>query len=134
MKRKDETESIIEQEELLLRKQFGHADPFRVPDGFFDSIAEQIIEKLPEEKAQVVPMKSAVQRFLRPATVVAACFAAVVFTLGLSSGFWKQEQADGNVETTAKANAAQSSYNDIDAIADYTMMDNEDIYAYVSGY
>lgn len=132
MKREDETESMIEQEELLLRKQFGHTDPFRVPDGFFDSIADQIIEQLPEKKAEVIPMKKAARRFLRPWMGVAACLAVVVL-LGLSAGMWKHEQSHENMVTTAKTYATQGD-SDIDVITDYTMIDNEDIYAYVSGY
>lgn len=132
MKREDETESMIEQEELLLRKQFGHTDPFRVPDGFFDSIADQIIEQLPEKKAEVIPMKKAARRFLRPWMGVAACLAVVVL-LGLSAGMWKHEQIHENMVTAAKTYATQGD-SDIDVITDYTMMDNEDIYAYVSGY
>ena len=132
MKREDETESMIEQEELLLRKQFGHTDPFRVPDGFFDSIADQIIEQLPEKKAEVIPMKTAARRFLRPWMGVAACLAVVVL-LALSAGMWKHEQNHENMVTAAKTYATQGD-SDIDVITDYTMMDNEDIYAYVSGY
>jgi len=133
MKREDETESMIEQEELLLRKQFGHTDPFRVPDGFFDSIADQIIEQLPEDKANVNGNANrTILRLLRPAVGVAACVAAVVL-LGLSTGMWKSEQRSGDVETTARSYAAQGVETDIDEIADYTMMDNEAIYAYVSG-
>lgn len=101
---------------------------FSVPDGYFEQLVPEIMQHIPQQ-----PVKRRI-RFELPARVaVAACLVGVV--MGLSSYVYfhnkqidlsKQVQASGmNME-----NNAQYSYQD--AVMDYAMMDNTDIYACIT--
>ena len=114
-------------EEKFLEQQFGRENPFRVPDGYFDSFADTMMSQLPEQKLRVVGIRrSRFLRMSRVAMVTAACLVSAFFTVIL----WlngSDHQYPRTVVTTS------SSYNnDVDEMADYTMMDNQDFYAYVS--
>ena len=40
-------------EDKFLKEQFGNKRPFKVPDGYFENLASQIMEKLPERDVKV---------------------------------------------------------------------------------
>ena len=50
----------MDREELFLKQKFGNERPFRVPEGYFDSFADNLMKELPEREAneaKVVPMR-----------------------------------------------------------------------------
>ena len=54
-------------EDKFLKEQFGNKRPFKVPDGYFENLASQIMEKLPERDVKVAQKqkKSSVWRIYR---------------------------------------------------------------------
>lgn len=111
--------------EELIKAKYGKANHYRVPDGYFDSLSAQIMDKLPENRQPVVGGNF--RKFIRP-MLYAACTIAAVFTV--ISLVNQNETHNDPVEATTVADA-NSTINDTysDAIADYAMMDNLDIYA-----
>lgn len=121
----------MESEEKVLRARFGKEQPFRVPDGYFDNLASDIMSKLPEDDKPLtvrVPLRRKLQR----AAVAAACVCAVLF----STFAIMRTTTDSHQQPVAASTAAQtdtySDYGTLDIAADYVMLDNEDIYAMVS--
>lgn len=117
-------------EEKDLERRFGKQQPFRVPDGYFDNLAANIMDKIPEELPAMTPRVSLWRR-LRPAVAVAASVCAVMFSVLLFMDKPKEARPT-LVHNTSVKNSSTDSYTTLDVAADYTMLDNDDIYAMVS--
>lgn len=116
---------------LAQGKSSGH-DGFKVPDGYFEGLQARLMEAIPVGEAKVVELPVArrspmVRRWL--AAAACACVA-----IGGALAYWSQPSAEEEVKAMAvnqsSASTPDTSY--IDEVADYTMMDNDDIYAYLS--
>lgn len=100
------------EEEKYLRETVGQRNAFRVPEGYFEHFAEQVMQQLPDEQ------KKPRLAMLRPLFYAAACVAAVV-VMGVSY-LWHHEEPSEEM-------VADSNY--YEEVADYAMIDNNDIYA-----
>jgi hypothetical protein len=123
-------------EEKKIKHMFGHEKPFHVPDGYFDNLTNDIMSNLPIEEVGLV--NSSVVKHnrilsLRKAILAAACLLCAIFSIGtlLKSG-------SGDVANRAQAEHVErvsgttNSSIYLNQAADYSMIDNEDIYAYAS--
>lgn len=117
-------------EEEYLNSKMGKKNPFTVPEGYFDKLTEQVMAKIPAEAEQVKPARTV---RLRPwFYAAAACVCVAVFTAALLfSG-----RSENNVGLQQMASMEQENtnyYSDtyIDEEADYAMVDNQEIYAYL---
>lgn len=124
---------MTNKEERYLKSRIGKQNPFRVPEGYFDSFAERMMENLPEQEARTVVMSRPHRsRVLRTVLYAAACLCLAVLGTVIYWHKLSMQNVDSGsttvaVHTTTNADAAY-----VDAVADYTMMDNTDIYAYLS--
>lgn len=117
-------------QERLMDGRHPEAQPFRVPDGYFDSLQSRIMEALPEGGAVVVPLHKQRRASVWGRWVaVAACTCAVV---GGAIAYLGKSAPDGGKLATAQQAATASTDSYIEQVADYTMMDNDDIYTYLS--
>lgn len=124
----------MDEAETLLKQQFGTRQPFTVPDGYFETIADRVMARLPEHTTEV---SSTVQdhrlqpwQHWRTLVSVAACACAI-----LLGGTWiARLSAPDATEGTPVAVSATIESQDLefDDMADYVMIDNEDIYALVA--
>ena len=116
-------------EEDYLREKLGQRNPFTVPDGYFDHLADSIVQQLPAKR------KHAVIRSLRPWLYAAACavilFVSVLFVSNQSSE-QTQQQTAANHTNASESVATNSTDNYLEDMADYAMIDNEDIYLYLA--
>lgn len=112
-------------EENYIEEQFGKRNPFRVPDGYFDQFSTQLMATLPERKPKVKPL------WLRPVFYAAASICA----LFICTGVWLALPAE-SIQETAQVTTVQLDSADeaFDEAADYMMVDNHDIYAYLADY
>ena len=116
-------------EEDYLVRHMGKKRPFTVPDGYFDHLANRVMEHIPAAE----PARRSLKRTLQPWLYAAACLvvlvASIVFITAYRSDSTQQQP-------TALHNGEQLTGtpgdNYIDAMADYTMVDNEDIYRYLA--
>ena len=122
----------MDKEERFLKEHLGSEEPFRVPDGYFDNLPDRIMEGLPERRARVVGMRRKSHYRYGVVGMAAASVCAVVF--GLNLFLAKHDAKTSHLTGTQEEYASSNSYNIIDQTADYSMLDNEDIYAYVSNY
>jgi len=117
-------------EEQYLKERFGTRTPFKVPEGYFDSVASEIMAKLPQEEqqAQVVELRPRSRRW-RSVAMIAASVCVAVFSVGMYlKGAAPQPSSQQSFAEIQSSSAA------FDDVADYTMMDNQDMYAYVAEY
>lgn len=124
----------MEREDQFLVDRFGRETPFRVPDGYFEDFASLMMQKLPEKNERAttphwVVMKASRWHRWRPIAVVAACVCAAVFGVGV----YLHSNTPGVAESHVRvANGVSPvSFSAVDAIADYAMLDAEDMYAYM---
>ena len=103
-------------EEQYIKNRLGDRNPLRVPEGYFDSLAAEVMEKLPDQPKQGILVR------LRPWMYAAACLVAVVFTATLYL-----MSPDGSAQMATADAATTDTY--VEDVADYMMADNIDIYA-----
>lgn len=118
-------------EEKILEKQYGRTQPFRVPAGYFDRLSTEIMEQLPEQKAPVVQMRPRYLHRVAVALVAAACFGGVLFNVGTYLNRLDNEHA-AETNVAASNEELNSPNGIINQVADYAMLDNEDMYSYLS--
>ena len=118
-------------EEQYLIEKVGKENPFRVPEGYFDSLASQVMSRVDAEgnKPQDMPMieKMAKTVWLRPVLYAAASVCALFISVTAYQHFTAQP-----VENTTEQVAVYSD-NSFAEAADYVMIDNQDIYACLTG-
>ena len=111
-----------DKDERILRQNFGNKVPFRVPEGYFEEFAEQLMAQLPARETRAVPMRPWWRRH-RASMLAAACICAAVFSIGVYFGPSEPRQA------SFASTSIENVDNTMDEMADYVMMDNEAIYA-----
>lgn len=116
-------------EEDYLNSKLGKKNPFTVPEGYFEQLTAQVMEKLPEKQVA----KTATIKRLRPWFYAAACICIGVFIVGIAFNNNNDEVRKQMQMATAEQEYVESYYSDsyIDEEADYAMVDNQDIYAYL---
>jgi len=120
-------------EEAFLRDKIGQKNPFKIPDGYFDQFADRLMEKLPEQQHKPVLI-----RRLRP-LLYAAVFVGVLI-IGATLAFKSIQKFDSQSNIVLVTNEQDESllnaYSDtyIEDAANYAMIDNEEIYAYLADY
>jgi len=108
-------------EEKYIEEKVGRRNPFVVPEGYFDTFADQLMASLPECQPQ------AKRLWLRPLRYAAA----FVFILALGAWAWFALSPVSQQPLQAKVVKVSSDVA-FDEAADYVMLDNSDIYACLS--
>lgn len=118
-------------EEKFLMEKVGRKNPFKVPDGYFETFAEQLMKQLPEHKASVIEIQKPKDKTKRPLWFVAASVAAILLSslVYISLPSSRSDASVSSAALQAMNTASQDSY--VDQAADYAMVDNSDIYAYL---
>ena len=129
-------------EEKYIREKMGTHNPFTVPDGYFEQLSRQIIDRLPDEvgtdsvSASTGSVsigtgskpKPAIVRYLRPVLYAAAACAVLAVAVGT---FYRNPATADTEQLVAHQQETVTTYSDtyMEEMADYAMLDNEDIYA-----
>ena len=116
-------------EEDYLNSKMGKRNPFTVPEGYFEQLTSQVMQKLPEAKAE----KPALIKRLRPWLYAAACVCVCVFIAAVAFNNNNEEVRKQMRIATAEQKSVESYYSDsyYEDEANYAMVDNQDIYAYL---
>lgn len=117
------------QEDKWIRNQFGTGNHFRVPDGYFDNLASSVMQHIPASQAKVVELEVPVWR--RHIVAISTAAASVAVAVCLTFAF-KSHVVYTDTNVSAHADIVSNDYSDIDAMANYTMIDSDDMYAYMS--
>lgn len=124
-------------EDRRIKEKFGKDNHFEVPTGYFDNLTSQIMDRLLEHEVRIIEMPTRKPLWNRSVfRKVAASVAAIIVVsagvlVGLRNGVTKQ-----HVQVAQQANIHgdnhSEGYNDdetFNQMADYTMMDSQEIYA-----
>lgn len=109
-------------------------NPFSVPEGYFDNLAQRMIDNLPAHEVRMIPTeekKKSRNRLFQWARYGAA--AAVVAALCMAGLHFINNEPTAKTQVAASTTASYSTDENIDAMADYIMADDQDLYAYISG-
>ena len=113
-------------EEEYLRTRMGNKNPFSVPEGYFEQLTAQVMERLPEKK----PAKVATMKHLRPWLYAAACLCVGVFIAAIAFNRQSEDlQGQQQMANVGQENVNYYSDSYIDEAADYAMIDNQEIYS-----
>ena len=118
-------------EEMYIQEKVGKRNPFRVPEGYFEGLTDQIMQSLPDQ-----PKRRAKSVFMRPVFYTAAASVCALLVAG-AAWMWRPS-ADTTSADAVQAKAVvlpqqQDSTEDyMDEAADYMMLDNHEIYAYLA--
>ncbi len=105
-------------EEEYIKSRMGRENPFRVPEGYFDNLAAEVMQKLPEQPSQRVS-----QRPRRWWMYAAACLVGVLLT---TTAYFV---AHDSVTVSQPVATVVPTESYVEEAADYVMADNSDIYA-----
>ena len=119
-------------EEKYLIEKVGRENPFRVPEGYFDTLASQIMAKVEAEGVEARDIKTGQEKraktvWLRPVLYAAASVCALFISVVAYQNYSEQGVAAPPQNVVANNQMVMDDY--FDEAADYVMLDNQDIYA-----
>lgn len=125
--------------ESNLHSEFGNKRPFTVPEDYFENLSDRIIAQFPAEDSDVNvsnAKKVGIFSRLKP-VLVAASVVGLVFVAYLSynSFLAKENNEEKQVATKFVEKSTQRdtvSTDAVDEAVDYMMIDEDDMYAYMS--
>jgi len=121
-------------EEKYLIGKVGKENPFRVPEGYFDTLASQIMAKVEAEGVEARDIKPGKERraktvWLRPVLYAAASVCALFISVVAYQSYSDQGIAAPAQNVVANHQMTEDYFEEA---ADYVMLDNQDIYACLS--
>ena len=122
-------------EEKYLIEKVGKENPFRVPEGYFDTLSSQIMAKVEAEGVAPRDIKAGKEKrakvvWLRPVLYAAASVCALFISVVAYQS--RSDKGTAAPTQTVVANNQMLMDDYFDEAADYVMLDNQDIYAYLS--
>ena len=135
--------NIQNEEQMLKELGLSNANPFKTPEGYFDTLSERIMARIDEEEtkaaeekadtvqvAEVVSLKqkktSVINYAIRWAVAAAACLALVF----VGADYFSEEN-----KSIAQNQTVAEEYDDeyAEDMISYSMMDESDVYCYLAG-
>ena len=135
--------NIQNEEQTLKELGLSNANPFKTPEGYFDTLSDRIMARIDEEEtktaeekaetvqvAEVVSLKqkktSVINYAIRWAVAAAACLALVFVGVDY---FGEENKSIAQNQTVAEE------YDDeyAEDMISYSMMDESDVYCYLAG-
>ena len=122
-----------------LQKEYGTQRPFTVPENYFSELSSRVMAQIPteEQKEAVVEVKPhrTMVHYLRPLAAAAMTIGVVLVGFlayhEFDGGQGKHALAEGHLAQGAHETSA-SSEDEFDQAADYFMIDESDMYAYLA--
>jgi hypothetical protein len=122
----------MKEEDKLFRK-VGTDNPFSVPDGYFEKMTSELMDKLPEKKPAIAEMKEASRwERLKPLLYMAAMFVGAALIINVAtfkSGDGKTTESVAQAEAT---DAEQEEERYICEMAEGAQMDDYSLYVYLT--
>lgn len=122
----------MKEEDEVLKMQSECKRPFKVPDGYFESLNSRIMERLPERQEKRFSIRMSLSRNYRYVVAIAA---AVCFAI-CGSVVYVEKLSDKSASQEHNLSATNATYSDgtLEDMAEYAMMDNDDMYVLISDY
>ncbi len=115
--------------------KFTDKGQYKVPEGYFDTLADRIMANIPETPKQEEKKKSAkiISLNTRVKIAVAAAIAGALIS-SVTIRLYQQDKklADVNTKTEMTTNSETYGEEYVNDYIDYAMVDEDDIYKYLS--
>ena len=104
MSKKKRGEDYMKEEDEILRK-VGTGNAFKVPEGYFENLTSEVMDKLPEQKQPAFEVKEPTKwDKLKPLFYMAAMFAGIWLMMKMFTGIFSVEKGETpDMEMTASA-------------------------------
>ena len=114
-------------EEDKLQKMIGTENPFRVPEGYFENLTSEVMNKLPEkEKVTIVHNESTTWQKVRPWLYMTAMFIGAALIIRVASTDHKPAVDRVAVEES------ETEMEYINMAVDNSMLDDYSLYVYLA--
>lgn len=118
-------------EEDKLLKKIGKDNPFTVPEGYFEHLTSDVMNKLPEqEKSVFVHKEPRMWDRVKPWVYMAAMFVGAALIIKVAS--YNPNPFDDGVSATAEAETEVAYDTYIDYAVSQAMMDDYSLYVYLT--
>jgi hypothetical protein len=120
----------MKEEDNLFRK-IGTDNPFNVPDGYFENMTSELMDKLPEKEPHMTLSKEPTRwERIKPLLYMAAMFAgAALIIKTVTTNIGDRMPADNYTATTEIETESDRYFNEM---ADGAMMDDYSLYVYLT--
>lgn len=122
----------MKEEDKILRK-VGTDNHFTVPEGYFENLTSEVMNKLPEKEKSAFTLREPTKwDKIKPWLYMAAMFvgAALIIRVASSGGNKSIEDKAVTAETEKTTEPVSDQY--IDAVLDHSMMDDYSLYVYLT--
>lgn len=116
----------MEEEKRILRK-IGTKNPFTVPEGYFESFPQELMEKLPEKEPLLSVSEPTLWQRVKPWIYMTAMFCGIMLSVRIFVGEPKQEEFP---ITYIEAEALSDEEWEI--ISDGSMIEDYELYNYLT--
>jgi len=119
------------QKEDSLLKKLGRENPFKVADGYFENLASEVMNKLPEKESTAFKEEPVTAwTRLKPLFYLAAMFVGAALIIRVAST--ERKPAAVNEVAAAEADTAAVSDEMLDMALDRALLDDYSLYVYLS--
>ena len=115
-------------EEDKIQKKIGTENPFRVPEGYFENLTSEVMNRLPEkEKLIAVQTEPTMWQKVRPWLYMTAMFIGAALIIRVASSNHAPAASD-----CMAADETEVEMEYIDMAVDNTMLDDYSLYVYLA--
>ena len=118
-------------EDKKLKQIYGKNNPFTVPEGYFDKIADDIMKQIPDAPIEQLPQISLWGK-IRPWVYMAAMFVGMTFTIRIFMSKFNAEKTQESNKAIPTCNVSEIPDEYVDPIVNQAMMADYQLYEYLS--
>ena len=122
-------EKLMKEEDKLLKK-VGTENPFRVPEGYFESFTSDLMSRLPEKEKTDIHREPTTWERVRPWLYMAAMFVGAALIIRVASP--GETVSGGQQQQQIAADESDIEMDYIRTAIENTMMDDYSLYVYLS--
>lgn len=119
-------------DEQILNNRFGKDEPFRVPEGYFDTLNARILNEIHTKASGIPQQRARTISIWHRYRVAAVSAVASVLIGGFALSAWMHGSGHAPSEIKQTSNSAVAPASNLDAMMNYSMMDTEDMYSYIA--
>lgn len=118
-------------EEDKILKKVGTGNAFKVPEGYFENLTSEVMDKLPEHKQPAFEVKEPTRwDRLKPLFYMAAMFIGAALIIRVATLNYKPDTVEMAAVETIEVDSDADEY--IDAVLEGSMMDDYSLYVFLT--
>lgn len=114
----------------FIEERYGRNTGFKVPEDYFQNLTSRVMSNIPDN-TNVATIHHSVS-WIKPVLTIAAGLALLLLVTHIFISGWPKTHSDHTVANKAKVERNDSPKDAFDATVEYTMVDRDDIYSYIT--